>query len=1109
MISFIQWYRTMGVRQAAGFMGPELRQLSTLSFPLQSAIHMMSAVGVGEDDTTDNHVILGPAVEDPLFALHPDHAIIVNPVVQYVNKDIAGKPIARVTNTNSMIAKYIGSNSRLLRLTPSRSEASNGTNLLVYSYTSFDQIYRYQYAMRSPWFSWYNHYATMLTTVSQACEHFPLRNHFILLEPPLTLPSLSNLNMLRDSIDRNIDLKRTAKNPQHYLERIDDKFIKMIKTDAERTFMDFWLFFGNGRRHSLLTTLIKPEQMEKINFIWQIGGQWLCINMKTLNDFVIRPEHPQGRFSEDNMAKNFLAFMFRMDASHNNSGDTESAEDDSSLDPVDRIVGQDKPVHILNADATDIKAANNKVNIDVMLNANRPSARLSDKDALASLQEQLTAADKEKVSDEIATDEATDEIVQAAIDRDIEQLESISAQRVIEDSYANRYQPYTPPPEGHDDAVFAYVDKMATRGTMSPKEVARVKNAAQRYKEIKDPILGKETIAKAMVIDPEKLVVSETNIIAKGVKGVVDKSMLSSSITHMESRYIEEIMPKDILSAVLHVQKAGYALQDYKVEKVVDVLSEYDVHTLSIMTPKGVTKTATIQIPKINADSTYRVGGVKYRMRPQNADLPIRKVAPDRVAMTSYISKIFITRTERVAFNYSMWIISCIRDMILNPESNVLADVNYGDCFVMDVHFPRAYSAMAGDFIGMKYKNWDLSFDYHAIPTKFEVDTVLAAKKARMIPFGIMTNVKTGMPPVLFMDMKNSVFQFNPGDSSVTALGSFESFFGLAAEKAPIDYAEFPLLGDTVPLGIILAYHAGLGNLLATLKPKVRRVTRGSTYNLQPHEYIVKFQDEALIFDRADMKTSLLMQGFNQYKNAISRMSVYHFDQQEIYGTLFEMQKIHSSKLIEVDSLFAMWVDGITLGLLKSMGMPTDLFNLLLTATEMLTTDQHYEPIDAAFQRTRGQERIVGAIYAELYKSIRSHKAQSVMMARGVDLNPMAVWYNVLNDTASMGVEESNPIHYLKEQEELIVGGNGGRTTRTLTANDRRFHKNAMGVISEASVDSGEVAAKVFRSADPNYDSLRGTTRRLDKIEGSATKLFSTSVLLAPACQFDHPNRIN
>jgi hypothetical protein len=120
-----------------------------------------------------------------------------------------------------------------------------------------------------------------------------------------------------------------------------------------------------------------------------------------------------------------------------------------------------------------------------------------------------------------------------------------------------------------------------------------------------------------------------------------------------------------------------------------------------------------------------------------------------------------------------------------------------------------------------------------------------------------------------------------------------------------------------------------------------------------------------------------------------------------------------------------------------------------------------------------------------------------------LDLNPKAVWFGVLQDQSVMPTDESNPIHSLKEKEEIIYSGAGGRTARTMTEKSRVFHPSSKGIVSEATKDSGDAATVIYTSADPNYTSLRGTTRQLEKDEGNASKLVSTSMLLAPGAQHD------
>lgn len=72
-----------------------------------------------------------------------------------------------------------------------------------------------------------------------------------------------------------------------------------------------------------------------------------------------------------------------------------------------------------------------------------------------------------------------------------------------------------------------------------------------------------------------------------------------------------------------------------------------------------------------------------------------------------------------------------------------------------------------------------------------------------------------------------------------------------------------------------------------------------------------------------------------------------------------------------------------------------------------------------------------------------------------------------------------------------------------MTARHRAYHKNGLGVVSEATPDNGDTATITYLTANPNYRSLRGTIRKLDKVEGNAARVMSTSALLAPGVEYD------
>lgn len=1088
---FTAWYMHCGVRKVEDVKLPVVRPLEELTYPAYTNIHYIQTIstpvnGVELFDDEDE-LILGPKASDPIFKNHSSVNLITEIVQRYTVEPPLGGPRIVMTTIASEVAKYIGSSSNIKKMKDNRA-LLNDKNIGLYTYTAMESVYAYQTTDKAAWYRFYNWYRTVLDTIKKSMEEDSNRQQFILMEPPITLNSLSTLRQTMNDMDGSVP----------YVDRIPLKWLKFFKTQQDRLFLDLWLFSGTGRSLSLFNEVLGDTNLDKINILWQIGQSWATINLGRLNSFIIADGNKKGTTTPMAMEATYLVYVMRLSASFNNI-DLGAPEDNPDLTDEEKIQQLDEPTRVLDIEAD--RVTSNKIDIAIVKPEKRKPV-MSENKALAKLKEDLKAIDKDK-SSEGASDEVSDEVIEAAIQRDLDQLEAASAQRAIESTYEDRYRPYEPTVNDHTSTLNKHIDAMEKKGQLSAKEVARLKRMANYFKEAKNPWGGNETIEEFMKIDPELLNVPESVKIVEDVKGVRDKGMLESSLSMMAPHYITNVMRKDIINSLMHLQNSKYIVTDIKVTRTTTMMDDFEVITAKIMTLKGKEKLIKMQYPISKKDGSYVVGGIKQRLRNQHRDLPFRKVSPTKVALTSYISKIFITRTDRAAFNYSRWLTNGLRSRILDGDDLEIQNIAYGKVFDRTKALPRSYTAISNGIAGFDYQGYRFNFDIKQINKMFTKEQIDFAKKHKVVP--LATNGTNG----LYLGINNIIIR--EAENGYAVVDSIENLFGLDVEKIPVDYVEYGLLGDPVPLGVILAYHLGLGNLLATLKTQPRRFTRGTRYTVQPNEYVVKFEDEVLVLDRDDKVTALLISGFNRYKRDISRMSIYHFDTKEAFATLLANNNINPNKLIDVDVQFELWIDAITAGILSSMNLPTDMVGLLLKATEVLTNDKHSDPNDASEQRDAGLERVAGTIYRESYLSARANQSKSLVMAGGFDLNPNAVWYGILNDTAAMGVEESNPIHALKEQEELTLGGTGGRSTRTLMAADRKFDRNSIGVISTDSVDSSEVGAKIFTSANPNYTSVRGTARPIGDgdLNQKVTRLMSTSVLLAPGVDRDDGKRVN
>ena len=499
--------------------------------------------------------------------------------------------------------------------------------------------------------------------------------------------------------------------------------------------------------------------------------------------------------------------------------------------------------------------------------------------------------------------------------------------------------------------------------------------------------------------------------------------------------------------------------------------------------------------------------------------LPIVKTAPDTVTLTSYYGKAFIRRSEKKVNNYGMWLTNGIMAKWLDEGDESVFDAHPGDMSDNSFKCPRVYSILAAGFSAFKVRlqkypaelgplTFDLSFDHTKREELFGQPAMVRFEKNGAIIIGKSI---TGTHYML-MGKSSSVGVVGPsltdGAEQVFQIGTFESVVNMNQMKAPVDVAVMKVQGSVIPVGVVLAYEMGLEPMLALLKSQIRRVPVGTRLNLGMNEEAVIFNDETIVFDKNDHLTGMFLGGFNEYHRAIRRYNVHLFNSKEVYLNILEDAGLGVRYIREMNLFYQMFIDPITHDILVEMHEPTDMRALLIRAGSMLITDDHPDELDGAFMRLRGYERMAGAVYSEMVRSIRQHNGSAGKSRSPLNMDPFVVFTNIQTDPSKTQVLDINPIQNLKEQEAVTYSGVGGRNSRTMTKSTRTFHKNDMGMISGDTVDSSDVAINTYTSADPQFTSLRGLPKPYEKSMG-ASALLSTSVLLAPGTDQDDMKRAN
>lgn len=480
-----------------------------------------------------------------------------------------------------------------------------------------------------------------------------------------------------------------------------------------------------------------------------------------------------------------------------------------------------------------------------------------------------------------------------------------------------------------------------------------------------------------------------------------------------------------------------------------------------------------------------------------------------QVTLTSYYGKSFVNLSERKSDSSTAWLVKKLYEYsVKHPE--VINELAPADVFDNYLKTPFLYGALAKEFRVIGIKDIQLIFNYLNVSevTEIPVETIdkIYAEQKQYI-CGIN---KKGQ--ILAMDdIGNISASVNKTLTIWAPLGSIHDYAEIEEQNSPIDFSVLKVFNKPVAVGVVLSYYMGLNGLLVLLENKYGlkyRVVDGARtrINLAPNEYTIKFGDKVLVADRNSRVATFILSGFNDYDKKIRTYPMDEFNKPDVYLNLLKYKNLSVIYLREMTNLRDMFIDPITKSILEELNEPTTFEGLLLRSTELLMSCDYPDSQDTDFQRIRGYERFAGTIYKELSMAVRAYRNKNMTGRGRVDMPPYQVWQSIMKDSANKLVEDTNPIQNLKENEIVTFVGTGGREKDSLNKKSREYHANDIGVISEATVDSGDTGINTYTSANPQLMSARGILKKEKDL--NATSLLSTSVMCAVGAMHDVGPRV-
>ncbi len=570
----------------------------------------------------------------------------------------------------------------------------------------------------------------------------------------------------------------------------------------------------------------------------------------------------------------------------------------------------------------------------------------------------------------------------------------------------------------------------------------------------------------------------------------LDEEMLSNLNENLDKRYLKELYHKDIFNAIYSIQNSKMVITGHAINKKKSFMGEVEEHIIDVK-PIGSGRATPVKImlPAIDMESgTYKMSSNEYLIRWQRKDLGLRKTSPTEVLLTSYSGKIFIEKNAMQKNNPSIWLSKLVSTN--DRFTNIILKRNkpHGLDLIKD------YTSFGSTINRFIFDGISFTFDYKnrlsLLSDMIESDKVKALEKSENM---IFTGIKNGRH--YYMKKDGSIVS-NSKDGIKQEADTIYSFLEIDTKNMPNEFANIAISGKSIPIGIILLYYVGLDKLLSMLKTKKRFYSKEDKYKLLDNEFSVELDDGKLVFDKSDRKAMLIFAGIP--KEISKSLILDDLNNKANIASIFNLMELSIAHSTAIDNIEDGFIDNVTKDTLAEMKEPTDIHNLLIRAVELLVDDNYQNPNNITENSIVRYERIAGMVHKTLNNAVKTYHTKNVLSKARLTVDPYAVWKMIGDDSTSMLITNNNPIDTIKQRDNVTFLGEFGRNKITMTVGSRIMTPDEIGIISEASPDSGDSGINVYLTHAASIGNLRGMVNPIDMKDHSISKALSSANILNP-----------
>lgn len=613
--------------------------------------------------------------------------------------------------------------------------------------------------------------------------------------------------------------------------------------------------------------------------------------------------------------------------------------------------------------------------------------------------------------------------------------------------------------------ILLEIDKKQTP-KMTKKQEERLETAKNRYKSIQ--MKSGRTIEEILNDTEATNITHKTSSIP-----LADKTFSQTTLIDVEKSYISKTLEKDIVSVVSSFSEDKNIDMHVTNVNIIDSSNQFNninTYELEFMDSNLKRHKIKIDIPKPDEDGFYYLGGNKSLLKSQELLLPIVKVQPTRVIVTSNFTKCLVERSGTILNRE----VIAIRNVIANHNEQFKnCKIHFGNNIRGNETFLTTleYDELAKIYSKIIFTKGNNKTTYYF--SQKEIRDIIDKKKYKLLknalPIGIDSS---GMPIVVNMEKDNKVSttQYIISDMiNHKILDNIEEIImGVKTPKRRI-YSSITYMNKKIPVILFLGSIFGLSDVIKRTGAKIDILPRLNRDDTRPY---IKFNDSVMYFDAYPFRIPLLLNGLD-----ILKPHLYSFT--EFDTTLPYIEYLYSRfKSRNAIKYFKdakdVFLDPITKEILKDMNLPTDFMEVFLYSSDLLADNDFIKEQSHEAYRIRKHE-IVPAL---LYKAMAEEYCimnKKMTVKESISVKQDKVILDMQNLQIFELNAENSPINDMKNKSIVTYKGPEGiRGADTVSKEKRSYDSSSRGVVSVSTVDNQSVGIMKQMTINSNIKSTRG-----------------------------------